>query len=225
MMKTSVNDPFDVNICLRGLGNMISFVLDDVYEYAYVLTFKRSMRMYKKEFHDPDEVPVLDLAFFYTTGDLYVTNCAEANFKLADYKLKLIDILNIDEVHDFHDEVLDNESYRYKPYYLMYKKSKSYKKLKQYYERLLVETIKCLFTYACVLTAQRYRVPPILRKQFNLADDQCFRLLNSDDLHVQLLIELIIDLKKSLAELREITEKQLAKTISRRRKPKVEEPK
>ncbi|WP_442591887.1 hypothetical protein ACSBL2_11725 [Pedobacter sp. AW31-3R] len=224
-MKTSVNDPFDVDICLRGLGNMISLIIDDVYEYAYVLTFKRSMKMYSKEFHDPDEVPVLDLAFFQNTGDLYVTNCAEANGKLVAYKLKLINILNIDEIHDFNDEVLDNEGDRYKPYYLMYKKSKSYKKLRQYYERLLVETIKCLFTYACVLTAQSYRVPSILRKQFNLPDDQCFRLLNTDDLHVQLLIELIIDLKKSLAELREITEKQLAKTIARRKKTKVEDQK
>ena len=51
-MKNSRNDPFDLNLCIRGLGSLVTSLHSDIYEYAYHLTFKRSMKMYASEFYD-----------------------------------------------------------------------------------------------------------------------------------------------------------------------------
>lgn len=220
-MKNSRNDPFDLNICIRGLGNLATDLHSDIYEYAYYLTFKRSMKMYAKEFNDSTDAPIEDLEYFLTTGDLYVTNCYQSMEKLIAYKLELMNRFGIDEVEDLLDESIVLESMRYKPYYLISKRSKSYKKLLLYYERLLVESIKCLYTYTCVLTAQNYKIPRVLKKQFDLPEPDCYRLLNSDDNNVYLLTALIVNLKIVLVDLRRIKAEKLLKTISNRRRPPV----
>ena len=219
-MKNSVKDPFDLNLCMRGFGNRLTTLHSDVYEYCYYLTFKRSMKMYASEFNDPDDAPVHQLGFFETTGDVYVTNCYQALESLINCKLELINRFGIIEEDDLDDERLRLESDRYKPYFLRSKRSKSYKRLKLYYERLLVETIKCLSTYVCVLTAQSYKVPRVLKKQMLLPEPECYRLLNPDDNNVILLQELIVVLKNILLDFRRISAEHLLKTISRRR-PKV----
>lgn len=223
-MKNSRNDPFDLNLCMRGLGNRLTTLHSDVYEYAYHLTFKRSMKMYASEFNDPDEAPVHQLGFFETTGDVCVTNCYQALKSLINCKLELINRFGIIEEDDLNDERLCLESERYKPYSLRSKHSKSYKRLKLYYERLLVETIKYLSAYVCVLTAQSYKVPRVLTKQMQLPEPECYRLLNTDDNNVVLLQELIITLKKILMDFRRITAEHLLKTIARRRPKKTANP-
>lgn len=217
-MRNSRIDPFDLNLCIRGLGDLVTDLHSDIYEYAYILTFKRSMKMYAKEFNDSADAPIDDLEYFLTTGDLYVVNCYQAMQKLIDYKFELMRRFGIDEVDDLLDDAILLESKRYKPYCLISKRSKSYKKLILYYERLLVETIKCLYTYTCVLTAQSYKIPRVLTKQFDLPEPDCYRLLNSDDNNVVLLNELIVDLKIVLVDLRRINAEKLLKTLSNRRK-------
>ncbi len=216
-MKNSRNDPFDLNLCIRGLGSLVTSLHSDIYEYAYYLTFKRSMKMYASEFYGPWEVYISDMDFFLTTGDDYVCNCYASIKRLVIYKTELVIRFGIDEQSDFANEVIILESRRYKPYYLRYKYSKSYKKLMLYYERLLVESIKCLYTYACVLTAQSYKIPLVLKKQFESTEPTCYRLLNSDDNNVIMLQGLIVDLKKILTDLRRITAEKLLKPIARRR--------
>lgn len=217
-MKPSRNDPFDLNLSLRGLGNLISILCTEVYTYAYIMTFKRSMKMYKKEFYDSAAVPIEDLDFFQHTGDLSVENCMEVFSKLAAYKTQLTLILGIDEEEDLTNERIALAATRYQPYYLMFKKSKSYKRLRLYYERLLVETIECLFTYACMLTAQSYKIPAVLKKQFERSDEESLRLLNADDHHVLMISQLIQDLRYSLTELRTIIAGRQVKTMTVRKK-------
>ncbi len=218
-MKNSRNDIFDLNLCIRGLGNLVTDLHSDIYEYAYILTFRRSMKIYAKEFYDPDDAPMNDLEYFLTTGDLYVTNCYWSIIKLIDYKLELTKRFGIDETDDLLNDAIILESERYKPYCLISKRSKSYKKLVLYYERLLVESIKSLYTYACVLTAQSYKIPRVLTKQFELAEPDCYRLLNSDDNNVLLLNALIVDLKIVLLDLKRIKAEMLFKTILNKRSP------
>ncbi len=223
-MKNSTKDPFDLNLCMRGFGNRLTTVHSDVYEYCYYLTFKRSMKMYASEFNDPDDAPVHDLGFFETTGDAYVTNCFQALKSLINCKLELINRFGIIEEDDLDDERLRLESDRYKPYFLRSKRSKSYKRLKLYYERLLVETIKCLSTYVCVLTAKSYKVPRVLKKQMLLPEPECYRLLNPDDNNVMLLQEIIVVLKNILLDFRRISAEHLLKTIAHRRPKKTANP-
>lgn len=216
-MKNSRNDLFKLNLCIRGLGNLVTDLHSDIYEYAYILTFRRSMKIYAKEFYDPDDAPMNDLEYFSKTGDLYVTNCYRSIMKLIDYKLELTKRFGIDETEDLLNGAIILESERYKPYCLISKRSKSYKKLVLYYERLLVESIKSLYTYACVLTAQSYKIPRVLTKQFELPEPDCYRLLNSDDNNVLLLNALIVDLKIVLLDLRRIKAEMLFKNILNKR--------
>ncbi|WP_442587779.1 hypothetical protein ACSBL2_17175 [Pedobacter sp. AW31-3R] len=218
MKKPSRKDPFDLNLTFRGLGNLVTELYDNIYEYAYVFTFKRSMKMYREEFYDAYEVPIDDLSFFNNTGDPYVEHCMLVFELLAKYKIRLREIFGLDELCDLEDERVIHEAKRYAPYMLLYKHSKSYKRLKLYYERQLSECCLCFFTYACMLTAQRYQIPRQLMKPYDSPDGSWKRLLNDEDYQVALLIDLISDLKKCLADLRDIMNKQMAKTIARRKK-------
>jgi len=105
----------------------------------------------------------------------------------------------IDEEEDGEDETIILQAGRFKPYIL---RSKSYKKLRLYYERTIAETIDSLYLYACAITAESNKIPLVLKKQFKLPEQECLKLLNQDDNNVVLIKELIIGLKKDLNEIR-----------------------
>jgi hypothetical protein len=206
-MKISRNDPYDSNLCIRGLGVLLTQMHSDLYEYTYFLTFKKSMKSYAKDFNDPWEQSIEDLNFFEKIEDPFVQNCLEAQMKLIHCKAELTLRFGIDEVEDLEDPLMLVQALRFRPYILVFKRSKSYKKLKLYYERSLAEFIESLYFYACTLTAESYKIPLVLKKRFVLPNEESFRLLNHDDHTVELLTELIIGLKKDLTDLRLLMKK------------------
>ncbi|MNK04805.1 hypothetical protein D3C87_226780 [compost metagenome] len=197
-MKISRNDPFDLNLCIRGLGVQVTYMHSDVYEFVYHFTFKKSLRLYAKDFKNPWEQSIDDHDFFLKIEDPVVQSVLTAMEKLIDYKLEIALRFGIDEVADLSNEFIVAQAWRFKTYRLVYKQSKSYKKLIPYYDRTLAGIIATLSLYACALTAQSYKIPRVLKAQLDLPDMDNFRLLNRDDNNVDLLINLIVDLKKSL---------------------------
>lgn len=206
-MKISRNDPFDLNLCVRGLGVMITAMHSDLYEYTYHMTFKKAMKAYAKDFANPWEQPIEQGSFFEGIEDPFVQNCFKAENRLINSKLELALRYGIDEVEDLENEALIFQSYRYRPYQLIFKRSKSYKKLKLYYERTLIEMIEAFYSYACVFTAQSYKIPRVLKKQFSLSEEESLRLLNHDDTNVEFLCTLIEGLRSDLAGLRILLKK------------------
>lgn len=199
-MKPSRNDPFDLNLCMRGLGTLITHMHSDVYGYMYYFTFKKSFKSYARDFKDPWEQHIEHLDFFENVDDPLVKNCLLTMGRLIDYKMELNLIFGIDEISDLEDEAIVTESNRFKIYFLVYKRSKSYKKLKLYYERTLLGFIENLTLYAYALTAGSYKIPLVLRRELKLPGEESLRLLNHDDSNVAMLKELIVGLKKDLNE-------------------------
>lgn len=205
-MKISRNDPFNLNLCIRGLGNLLTFMHSDIYEYMYYLTFKRSMRAYKKEFNDALHKSIDDGAFFEDSTDLYVKSCTSACHKIMYCKLELALRWGIDEIEDLENVDLKVQAQRFKPFFLVSKRSKSYRKMVLFYERTLSGIIESLYLYACALTAKTYKIPLVLKRQFKLPDAVSLWLLNQEDNDVELIKELIIELKTDLSHFKLLIE-------------------
>lgn len=218
-MKVSRNDPFDLNLSVRGLTILMTYMYSDIYEYMYHLTFKRTMKLYAKEFSDPWERSIDHEEFFQTTEDLFVQNALRVQSKLIDAKLELLKRFGIDEFVELENEETLAEAGRFPTFFLLSKRSKSYKRLKLFYERTLSEHIFTLYLYGCALTATTYKVPLVLKRQFQLQDPASLRLLNQDDDTVELLIVLIRDLMELHKELMVLIENngKLPKPKAKRR--------
>ncbi|WP_316839982.1 hypothetical protein [Pedobacter gandavensis] len=201
-MKTSTNDPFDLDTCIRGLSMLLASVHSDLYEFVYYFTFKKTFKEYYSEFNSPWEHPVEDGTFFEDVEDPYVKSCLKSFTLVGNTKMELIAWFGINENRDAQSAKYVFEGMRFKPYQTIFKRGQSYKKLRLCYERSLAELIHSLFLYACALTAESNKIPLLLKRQFKLNNDEAFRLLNRDDDQVALLIELMKELKKILNELR-----------------------
>ncbi|TCC97195.1 hypothetical protein [Pedobacter hiemivivus] len=203
-MKVSRNDNFNLHLCIRGLWVLVTYMHSDIYEFVYHFTFKKSLKLYAKDFKNPWEQIIYDDDFFMEIEDPRVQNCLVAMGRLIDYKQEMALRFGIPEEEDLSDEFIISQSQRFKPYRLVYKQSKSYKKLIPYYDRTLWNIIGTLSLYACALTAQSYKIPRVLKSQLNLPDADNFRLMNCDDNNVELLVNLIVELKKDLEGFRGI---------------------
>jgi len=203
-MKISNKDIFDYRLTIQALGVMLTYMHTDLYEYMYYLTFKRSMKSYAKEFNHAWENSIDHDEFFEGINDQIVQNCFEAHGKIIDCKQELILRFALNEAEDLESRQIITEAQRYHPFQLLFKRSKSYKKLSLYYERTLEGFIECLFIYACSLTAEKYKIPLVLKRQFKGPVEDWFKLLNHDDPTVELLQSLILDLHRELSVLRVI---------------------
>jgi hypothetical protein len=200
-MKVSRNDPYDLNLCIRGLGVLTTYMHSHIYEFIYYMTFKRSMKSYAKEFSDAWEQYIDDNEFFEKIEDPFIQNFLKAQNSLIEFKLVLILRFGIDEDEDLGNEAIVAQAERFKPYLMRHKRAKSYKKLKLYYERTLVGIIECLYFYACAITVRSYKIPLLFKRQFRLEGEAWGRLLNQDDNSVELIKELIGELKEDLSSL------------------------
>lgn len=208
-MKTSRNDPYDRKLSTRGMTLLMNYILSDLYEFAYHFTFKRSMKTYGKEFQNPYIQTIDDYEFFESTKDLVVLNICKAHRKIHECKMLFALNHGIEEEEDGQNELILLEASRFDIYKLLYKRSKSYKKLKLYYERTLTDIITSFYTYACALTASSYKIPLVLKRQFQPDDPESMRLLNQDDHNVVLIIELITDLQTELQGIRLLNTKKV----------------
>lgn len=213
-MKPSRNDPFDLNLCIRGLGNLLTAIHSDLYEYVYYLTFRRSMRAYRDDFPHPYIEDIEHMVFFENTGDPYVSSCLSAHNKIAKAKIELSIRWGIDELEDLENESIIIEELRFRPYLSCYKNSKSYKRMTLIYERSLIGIIESLYLYACALTAQSNKIPLVLKRQFKLDDDLSLRLLNEDDNNVSFLKTLIVGLKEDLLHFQSLLKEREDKAIA-----------
>jgi hypothetical protein len=201
-MKVSRNDPFDLNLCMRGLGVLTTYMHSHIYEFVYYMTFKRSMKSYAKDFKHAWEQYIADNEFFEKIDDPFVQNFLVSQNRLVEFKLELILRFGIEEDDDLENEMIVAQAERFRPYLMMHKRSKSYKKLKLYYERTLEGIIESLYFYACAITVQSYKIPLVFKRQFRLEDKVWGRLLNQDDNSVFLIKELIAELKEDLVSLK-----------------------
>jgi hypothetical protein len=86
----------------------------------------------------------------------------------------------------------------------VYMYTKSYKKLKVYYERTLISHINYLYTIACMFSASKYRIPRVLKNNFKIDDPASLRLLNHDDGLITLISEAIELLMGHLQDLNKL---------------------
>jgi len=196
--KISASDPFDFQLSIRGLIYQLMEMHSNIYEYAYYFTFKRTRKEYAREFNDAFEMPITEQSFFLDTGDRVVIHCCNVETKLLDLQEELTRRFLIDLMDNCQDQVAEVQSKRFAPYRMLYKKSKSYKKLKIYYEKTLVQYIEYLYKMGCVFTASTYRVPLVLKRQFLKHESLSLRLLNCDDDTVALLMDYIVSLRVEL---------------------------
>ena len=206
-MKALCKDPFDYILCIRGLGNLVTYMDSEIYEYLFYFTFRTVMKNYKLEFTDPWRNFIAEMEFFEEIDQPFVQHSYQVNQRLTALKNELVSRFLIEELVDLDDANVEEEADRFKPYTLFYKHSKSLKMLKHYYERTLKDIIRCLFLYACALTAGNNRIPPVLKDRMDLPHEEWSLLLNREDSTVQLLIETIRELKQSLETLQEIMTK------------------
>jgi len=202
--KISASDPFDQQLSIRGLIYQMTQMNSNLYEYAYYLTFKRACKEYADIFKDAYDMPIDEQCFFLGTGDQLVLNCCSSYDKILSLQRELMRRFFIDEIDNLQDKVAEVQSRRYAPYRLLYKRSKSCKRLKMQYERTLLDYIEYLYKFACVFTASNYRIPLVLKRQFFKEEEASLRLLNSDNDTVALLIEAIIGLRADLEALRQL---------------------
>lgn len=200
-MEVSQNNAFDLNLSIRGFGVLVTMMHSDIYEFVYHLTFKRAMKLYAKDFKDPLEQFIEEDEFFNKIDDRFVQNCMIAMNKLIEYKQEIALRFGINEEEDMADEFIISQS-RFAPYRLVFKRSKSYNKLLAYYDRTLTSIIRSLSLYACALTVGNYKIPKVLKAQLNVPGLDNLKLLNRDDNNVELLLDLIVALKKSLEAFR-----------------------
>lgn len=201
-MKTYVDDPFNLKLSIRGLVMQLAASYFDFYEYAYFFTFKRSLKEYGHEFRDPYDQLIEDDDFFNNSTDPMVRSCLSVQDKIIDVQEQFRVNWGIDHEEDMHSEIVQRESNRFQPYKLNYKRSKNYKKLKLAYEKTLVDSIANYYLFASAITASKYRIPLVLKRQFELPIPASLKLLNHDDHNVVILMELICGLKEDLDELR-----------------------
>lgn len=204
--KISAKDPFELRLFINGLIRQMVNMNSNIYEFAYFFTFKRSRRAYSLEYNDPYDMYIHEMHFFIDTKDPVVINTCAVRERIIAFKVALMRKYLVDEIENLTDATAIAQSKRFAPYRMLYKKSKSYKKLKVYYERSILDYIEYLYKVACVLTASNYRIPLVLKKQFQAGEELSLRLLDTDNDVIVLLIELITGLRKDLADLRSIPE-------------------
>ena len=200
--KITANDIFNRRISIEGLIFQLTQMNNNLYEFAYYFTFKRSRKSYRNEFYDPYEVQIPEWEFFRGIEDPVVQHCYSTGMLLHDLAHELLKRTGKDILHYRKDREGWAEAERFAPFSLISKNSKSYKRLKLYYERSLIEYIEYCYKYACVFTASKYRIPQVFKKQFLLEEAVSLRLLNSDDDIVAMLIECIGSLRQLLADFR-----------------------
>jgi hypothetical protein len=206
--KISANDQFDLQLSIRGLIFQLVKMSEDIYEYAYYLTFKKTCKADAELFNNAWEMPVTHPHFFMETGDHLVINCCSVQKKIQDLIDELMRRFQIDDIKVREDEIAIIQSERHAPHMMIYKRSKSYKRLKLEYERTLLEYIYYFYKIACVCTASKYRIPLVLKRQFLKEEAVSLWLLNSDDDTVALLMEYIVSFRIDLAGVRELTSKK-----------------
>ena len=204
LKKVSAKDQFDLKLFISGLVRQMTELNSNIYEFAYYFTFKRARKAFSREYYDPYDMFIEEMQFFKDTNDLVVINTCSVREKIIAFKVELMKRYLIDEMENSIDPTAIEQSQRFAPYRMVFKKSKSYKKLKVYYERSILEYIEYLYKAACVLTASNYRIPLVLKKQFLKEEALSLRLLDTDNDIVVLLQEFITGLRKDLAELRSI---------------------
>jgi hypothetical protein len=204
LSKISANDSFDDSLFIRGVVHQLLHMYSNVYEFRYYFTFKKTRKRFSKEYHNPYKMSIFEEQFYLDTGDLVVRNCCSVLRKISVLKGQLMTSFAIDEMENMRDKVAEIQAKRYAPYRLIFKKSKSYKKLKVYYERSLLEYINYLYKVASVITCSNYRIPKVFGKQFLLENAVSLRLLNIDNDVVAAIKEVIEGLRKDLADLRSL---------------------
>jgi len=214
IVKPSAKDPFDLELLIKGLIYQLIEMSSNTYEYTYYFTFKRSMKSYADHFNDAFEMPVDDQQFFLNTGDEVVINCCRVDKILIKLEraLALSFGLELDQVAE--DVDAETQSLRFAPLRMMYKHSKSYKKLKMFYERSVQDYIAYLYKICCVLTTRKYRIPSVFYKQF-AKNESPFWLLNAEDKTIMLLTQAITSLKFELQLLRDLATTKKVKSEKR----------
>lgn len=214
--KISADDPFNFQKSVKGFNLQLMFMYSQIYHFYYTFAFKRHMIKYDyydmfEELSDADD-------YFLKIEDPYVINGVKIRKLMIDCHTTLVLRFGIDVEDDLDDQQILAESQRRSPFVLQYKHPKSYKKLRFYYERTVTSQIRYLHDFACIFTASKYRIPLVLKRQYNLPYSISFKLLNDDDDTVKLIIELIKSLMPLYQEIRMLNLPRLpkgGKTVAR----------
>ena len=199
---TSKNDVFLLQRCTGGLGNLLNFMLTDLYTFCYYITFKKELKTYVNIFKDPFDTPIDDPHFFDDINDPVVQHI---NFT---YDLLIAFYQNYKLRHGLLEELftkdhdLLKEAQRYTLQMVPSLKRKSYCFMKLAYERFLESVCNVLYYYCCVLTLNSYLIPVKMRVTLDYTHQGSFRYLNIDNNDVALLTELILSMNERIVLLK-----------------------
>ena len=191
-MKKGKNDQFDEVICKKALATVIIELYTSMLDFGYFFTFKNELKCYEKEFKNPVEQPILDLAFFADIRDPVVQHSLSVAMALIDFSLAYNLRHGIDAEEQIMCSTIDfGEVDRYLPTRPRGICSQSYARLFFYYERYLEETINCLYYYCCALSVKSYKLTLDMKKHINQISEESYRIINMEDTDVELLTNLI----------------------------------
>lgn len=199
-MKTSRNDIFDLDLCISGLGNQLTFMHTDIYLFMYSMTFRSSQTASEKEFKEAMKNGEKNLKIFANSKNLDIRLCARIQWAIIKFKQELCSIWGIDERKDLADEMLREQAMRYSPRLIGEIKRRNYLKMSLSYAKILTGFVRCLNSYVCAITIQSYKIPMVPDKQVILCDKHSLDLPVENEKMVRfinnLLAEIIDDIEK-----------------------------
>jgi hypothetical protein len=203
-LKIYVTDPFNYKLSLEGFNLRLAFMQSEIYDYTCTWTFRKEYKAFANDFEDRWDELVDDFEFFLRTEDPWVMHAVKVRKTMLQFADRLEEDYGLDwSIVEYDPEILA-QSKRYAPFELVYMYTKSYKKLKLYYERTLISHINYLYTIACMFSAGKYRIPRVLKHNFKIDDPASLRLLNHDDELISLISEVIELLMGHLQDLNKL---------------------
>lgn len=196
IMKISTKDAFDLNLFVRGMGNQLTYMHNDIIDYMYHMTVRGGQKVSREELLDMDRRGLFNSKVYRQSADRNVRICASIDCKIREYKSKLCYRWGIDELEDLQDDYIIVEAKRFSPKLLRFKKSNNYLRVRVFYGKVLTGFVDCLYTYVCAATAQSYKIPLLRKKQFELCNRYDLRFHNdSEDIvrFINTLIDEIMD--------------------------------
>lgn len=195
MMKISGNDPFDLDLCIRGLGNQLTYMHNDIFDYMYNRIERPGRTPCINAFKELQENCLYDYRKFQSHKSHYVQLCFRIDQNIRKYKEVLCVIWNIDEAADLQDALIMEQAKRYSPRLLPFKKSRNFVKVDSFYAKVLTSFDECLHSYLCAIITGSYKIPIEKNAQVKLCEQNDLIPLSENEEIVPLLDGLIDDIR------------------------------
>lgn len=193
-MKTTRNDPFDLDLCIRALGNQLTYMHTDIYLFMYSMSFKSSGKPSDYEFEEELYNFNENMEFFMNCDNSFVKACCSICITIINYKVELCSKWGIKEQDDLENEMISEDALRYNPRYLGKIKRKNFLKLSLSYLKTLEGIVKCLYAYLGAVTIESYKIPMAPKQLLNLYNKHYLKGTLGNEIMARFIVGLISEI-------------------------------